>query len=172
LATVYGIVKQHNGHIVVESAPGAGSTFSVYLPTTGEAASVHERVAPVATRKSSRLLLVDDDEAVRSVIAEILRRAGHQVTVVPDAKAALEAAGSIDGGLQLLVTDVVMPGMSGLELSRELQSRTPELKVLFFSGYPGRDLEALTETPGADYLAKPVSPTELLSRIDQLLGST
>jgi DNA-binding response OmpR family regulator len=94
------------------------------------------------------------------------------VTVVPDAKAALEAAGSLNGGLELLITDVVMPGMSGVELSRELQSRSPKLKVLFFSGYPGRHTQALAEAPGSEYLAKPVSPGELLARIDQLLGST
>jgi CheY-like chemotaxis protein len=172
LATVYGIVKQHHGHIVVESAPGAGSTFSVFLPTTDEAASVRERVAPVVERRCSRLMLVDDDEAVRGVVAAILRRAGHQVTVAPDAKAALEAASTIQGGPELLITDVVMPGMSGVELSRELQSRSPALKVLFFSGYPGRHTQAVAETPGSEYLAKPVSPNELLARIDQLLGST
>jgi YesN/AraC family two-component response regulator len=65
-----------------------------------------------------------------------------------------------------------MPGMSGVDLSRELQSRTPALKVLFFSGYPGRHTQAATQSPGAEYLSKPVSPTELLTRIDQLLGST
>ena len=170
LATCYGIVKQHGGHIVVESAPGAGSSFSVYLPTCNEPTSAHQRVAPAAGRRSARLMLVDDDEAVRSVIATILRRAGHEVTVVANAKAALEAAA---GGpqLELLISDVVMPGMSGVELARELQKRLPALKVLLFSGYPGEHARALSgET--FQHLAKPVTPKELLDRIDQLLGST
>ncbi len=118
LATVYGIVKQHGGHIVVESAPSAGSSFSVYLPATSEPVSSHERAAPPVTRKLGRLLLVDDDEAVRNVIATILRRAGHDVTVVADAEQALVAADKLGATLELLITDVVMPGMSGVELSR------------------------------------------------------
>jgi len=171
LATVYGIVKQHGGHIVVESTPGAGSSFSVYFPATSEPVSSHERVAPVVTRRSARLLLVDDDDAVRNVIATILRRAGHEVTAAANAKVALEAVKSRQDAPDLLITDVVMPGMGGVELSRELRARLPQLKVLLFSGYPGRD-EALGDTAGLDYLAKPVTPKQLLERIDQLLGST
>jgi two-component system cell cycle sensor histidine kinase/response regulator CckA len=172
LATVYGIVKQHGGHIVVESAPGQGSSFSVYFPTSSEAASSHERVAPKLERRQARLLLVDDDEAVRNVIATILRRAGHTVTLASNAEDALQAAAGLNGQLDLLVTDVVMPGMSGIELSRELQGRSSKLKVLLFSGYPGRDAQAFNGQPSVDYLAKPVTPQELLDRIDQLLGST
>ncbi|RYZ07224.1 MAG: response regulator [Myxococcales bacterium] len=171
LATVYGIVKQHGGHIVVESAPGAGSSFSVYLPATGEATSGLEPVAPPAPRRCVRLLLVDDDVGVRSVVATVLQRAGHQVTVAPNAHEALAAFERMTQPLELLVTDVVMPGMSGVELSRELRQRAPALKVLLFSGYPGRDVLALGEQ-GAAYLAKPVTPKQLLERIDQLLGST
>jgi two-component system, cell cycle sensor histidine kinase and response regulator CckA len=171
LATVYGIVKQHGGHIVVESAPGKGSSFSVYFPMSSEVVSSHERVAPKVARKHARLLLVDDDEAVRNVIATILRRAGHAVTVASSAEEALAAAAGLLDGLDLLVTDVVMPGMSGVELARVLQGRSTTLKVLLFSGYPGRDGQ-LSGQPSVDYLAKPVAPKELLDRIDQLLGST
>src|SRR6185369_17793937 len=89
LATVYGIVKQHGGHIVVESAPGQGSSFSVYFPTSSELVSSHERIAPKVERRQARLLLVDDDEAVRNVIATILRRAGHTVTLASNAEEAL-----------------------------------------------------------------------------------
>jgi two-component system cell cycle sensor histidine kinase/response regulator CckA len=170
LATVYGIVKQHGGHIVVESSPGAGSSFSVYLPTSSEPTSTHQRVAPAAGRRTARLMLVDDDEAVRSVIATILRRAGHEVTVVSDAKSALEAADGI-AGLELLITDVVMPGMSGVELARELKRRRPGLKVLLFSGYPGQSAPGPADE-SVQHLAKPVTPKELLDRVDQLLGST
>jgi two-component system, cell cycle sensor histidine kinase and response regulator CckA len=172
LATVYGIVKQHGGHIVVESAPGAGSAFSVYFPASTEPLSGTERVAKVVTPRACKLLLVDDDEAVRSVIATILRRAGHDVTVAESAADALSRAERLEGTLELLVTDVVMPGKSGIELSRELRGRAPDLKVLLLSGYPGRDARALREEAGAAYLSKPVTPTELLSQIDQLLGST
>ena len=172
LATVYGIVKQHGGHIVVESAPGAGSSFSVYLPTSSEPVSAHLRVVPASKHRIARLMLVDDDEAVRNVIATILRRAGHQVTVLANAQEALEAAAGVTGGLELLITDVVMPGMSGVELSREQLRRLPTLKVLLFSGYPGEHAEAVAGEPGFQYLAKPVTPKELLDRIDQLLGST
>jgi PAS domain S-box-containing protein len=170
LATVYGIVKQHGGHIVVESAEGAGSSFSVYLPATSEPLAIQERVVPGPVRKVAQLLLVDDDEAVRNVIATILRRAGHRVTVAEGGREALEAAANVGDQLELLITDVVMPGMSGVELSRELRRRLPRLKVLFFSGYPGRE-QAQTVGPGLDYLPKPVTPKQLLERIDQLLGS-
>jgi two-component system cell cycle sensor histidine kinase/response regulator CckA len=116
-------------------------------------------------------LLVDDDEAVRGVIARILGRAGHEVTVVPDAQEALLAADRIGASLELLITDVVMPGMSGTDLSRELRRRTPALKVLLFSGYPGRDADLLDGETGSAYLAKPVAPKELLERIDGLLSA-
>ena len=115
---------------------------------------------------------MDDDEAVRSVVATILGRAGHEVTVVSNAKEALQFVSKMPDRLELLVTDVVMPGMSGVELSRQLRSRLPALKVLLFSGYPGRHTHALSGEAGVEYLAKPVAPKELLSRIDQLLGST
>jgi len=171
LATVYGIVKQHGGHIVVESEPGHGASFSVYFPASNEAVSGHERVAPRYERTFARLLLVDDDEPVRNVIATILRRAGHDVTVAADAKLALDAAGAAAKPFELLISDVVMPGMSGVDLSRELLARSPNLKVLLLSGYPGRDAPGGGEG-GMDYLAKPVTPKQLLDRVDQLLGST
>jgi len=171
LATVYGIVKQHGGHIVVESEPGQGSSFSVYFPASNEAVSGRERVAPRFERRLSRLLLVDDDEPVRNVIATILRRAGHDVTVASDAKQALKAASDTAKPFELLISDVVMPGMSGVELSRELLARSPTLRVLLLSGYPGRHAPQGDE-PAMDYLAKPVTPQALLDRVDQLLGST
>jgi CheY-like chemotaxis protein len=171
LATVYGIVKQHSGHIVVESEPGQGASFLVYFPASNEPLSGHERVAQRFERRLARLLLVDDDEAVRNVVATILRRAGHDVTVAADAERALQAAGHSARPFELLISDVVMPGMSGVELSRELRARSPGLKVLLLSGYPGRDAPA-GEDGGMDYLAKPVTPEQLLNRIDQLLGST
>jgi two-component system, cell cycle sensor histidine kinase and response regulator CckA len=171
LATVYGIVKQHGGHIVVESEPGHGASFSVYFPASSEALSGHERVAPRFERRLTRLLLVDDDEPVRNVIATILRRAGHDVTVASDAEQALTAAGTTAKPFELLISDVVMPGMSGIELSRELLARAPDLKILLLSGYPGRDVPP-GDDGAMDYLAKPVTPKELLDRVDQLLGST
>jgi two-component system cell cycle sensor histidine kinase/response regulator CckA len=170
LATVYGIVKQHGGHIVVESAPGAGSSFSVYFPASNEPTSGPQPLAASHDLLRARLLLVDDDEAVRGVIASILRRAGHDVTVAAGAQQALEATRRMNG-IELLVTDIVMPGMSGIELTRELRRATPRLKVLLLSGYPGRDAQALAGEAGVEYLAKPVTPTDLLSRIDRLLRS-
>jgi two-component system, cell cycle sensor histidine kinase and response regulator CckA len=83
----------------------------------------------------------------------------------------LAAAAGLGERLELLVTDVVMPGMSGVALSRELLSRSPQLKVLLLSGYPGRDAQAFSGEANVDYLPKPVSPKKLLDRIDQLLGS-
>jgi DNA-binding NtrC family response regulator len=100
-----------------------------------------------------------------------LRRAGHEVTVASNAEQALLAAGSATEPFELLISDVVMPGMSGVELSRALLTRSPALRVLLLSGYPGRDAPR-ADGRGMDYLAKPVTPQELLDRVDQLLGST
>lgn len=171
LATVYSIVQQHGGQIRVDSEPGSGASFAVYFSASSERALKTQPQARYATRKSLRILLVDDDDAVRAVVATILRRAGHVVTIEPSATQALERARELGDDLELLITDVVMPGMSGLELSRELKQRRPELKVLLLSGYPGTHLDGVVSDQDSDYLAKPVTPEHLLASIDRLVAT-
>jgi hypothetical protein len=136
LATCYGIVKQSGGHIAVQSEPGQGATFSVYLPRVEAAATDtrdSSRPAPRATA-SQRVLLVEDEAVVRAIVERTLVRAGYQVVVATSAEEALELT-ERDGRFELLVTDIVMPGMNGWQLGKRLRSRWPGLRVLYISGY-------------------------------------
>jgi len=173
LATCYGIVKQHGGHIAAHSEPGKGATFSVFLPAV--AAEPIEAAAPdrpeMAAIEGARVLLVEDEAVVRSIVERTLTRAGYRVVAASCAEEALEL--HEDGSrFDLLVTDVVMPGMNGWELGKRLRQRWPWLRVLYMSGYTedGADERSATE-PGAAFLQKPFLPTDLLASMGRLLDA-
>jgi len=171
LATVYGIVKQSGGHIRVESDVASGSAFEIYLPrgpdTVLPGAS---RIEPRAARFSGSVLLVEDDAGVREVAARALREGGFLVLAAGGAGEAMELAARSPGPVDVLVTDVVMPGVNGKTLAEELRRRRPDLRVLFVSGYPddiiGR--HGVLE-PGVEFLSKPFTPAALVARVGGLM---
>ncbi|GGK02239.1 histidine kinase [Pilimelia anulata] len=164
LATVYGIVTQAGGDVRIESAVGAGTTIVVLLPVRPPAAPAVE-AAPVAARGET-ILLVEDEAALRGVAARTLRSAGYEVLLAADGRSALEEARQHPGPIQLLVSDVVMPGMQGRELAARLEVSRPGTRVLYVSGY-ARPVLASRGTLEGDQvlLAKPFSRDELLRAV-------
>jgi signal transduction histidine kinase/ActR/RegA family two-component response regulator len=167
LATVYGIVSQSGGFIWVETAPGNGTRFEIYLPAVAEKedAASHERRPRRAERGSETVLIVEDDEEVRSLASDFLRGAGYQVLTAQDGKEALEISERMGSAIQLLLADVVMPKMRGPELARRLRARFPEIKIVFMSGYLDQDTSREEILQEASVLQKPFSRDALLRQI-------
>jgi CheY-like chemotaxis protein/nitrogen-specific signal transduction histidine kinase len=173
LSTSFGIVRQAGGQIVVESREGEGSTFKVYLPRIeGMPAPAPGESEPGTTHAREVVVLVcEDDEAVRSVMASALSSAGYSVLVAATPDRALELHEQSREPIELVVTDVVMPGMSGLELGRRLARRSPGIKVLLVSGYPQEVLERQGAMEGDfELLEKPFRPQDLLARVQGLIS--
>jgi signal transduction histidine kinase/ActR/RegA family two-component response regulator len=165
LATVYGVVKQSEGFIWVETAPERGCRFEVYLPQAAgpaQAARV-EKTQPALTRATETVLLAEDEEAVRELACEFLAAAGYRVFTAEDGVKALKIAETMSQPIDLLVTDVVMPRMRGTELAKKLKQLHPDIKVIYMSGYLGD--EGGNEFLGdSGYLQKPFSRDSLLRR--------
>jgi CheY-like chemotaxis protein len=171
LATVYGIVKQSGGVIRVESAPGMGTTVRVYLPCVDGATARPPAELDRKPRKcSGTVLLVEDQENVRRYVALVLESLGYRVLEADCGFQALNVAASCEGVIDLLLTDVVMPGMTGPALAQQLQQRVPGVKVLYMSGYTddvaGR--HGVLE-PGAAYLQKPFGTDTLSLKVREVL---
>ncbi len=175
LSTVYGIVTQAGGHVDVESAPGQGATFHVWMPAAEEDAMV-EKDAPGgepaggARDAKAIILLAEDEDAVRSVVRRILERAGYRVMAAASGAEALRLAAEHEGPLDLLLTDVVMPDLGGIETADRLLESRPDTPVLFMSGYTESEaLRARTRLEPSLLLSKPFTPDALLGRVRDVL---
>jgi len=175
LSTVYGIVKQSGGHIWVYSEPGKGTTFKIYLPRVDVAVDVPTPAAenPKVLTGTETILLAEDDAQLRRLASGLLRRLGYHVLEAASTEAALGIAAKHAGGIDLVLTDVVMPGASGPVLAEMLSASHPKARVLYMSGYTG---DAVVDhgllNPGLHYLQKPFTPSELSRRVRQLLDSS
>jgi CheY-like chemotaxis protein len=172
LATVYGIVKQYDGTVRVESAPGAGTTFSIYLPSARKGSRSQPDGVPIVgdKRAGATILIVEDEPAVRAIARRVLESAGYVVLEAPDAQVAERIADTRTGAMQLLLTDVVLPGIDGEELARRIIRKCPETRVLFTSG-DGEDSDALSnlKKSGHRYLRKPFQPGALVEAVRKAL---
>jgi len=171
LATVHGIVQQHGGWVDVYSELHHGATFKIYLPaaasvSTGEPQSVDQPLP----RRTATILLVEDEAAIRMLLEDILSDAGHRVSSAVNGRAALQLIEQHPQQIDLLITDVVMPEMSGPELADQLSRSHPSMIVLYISGYTDSALlhrGAIEQ--GVAFLAKPFVPKSLLAKVDEML---
>ena len=175
LATVYTIVKRSGGSIWVDSEPGQGTTFRIHLPRCDEAAAEAPLPAPPRETRvgSETVLLAEDEEPVRELVSEILRSHGYSVLEASNGREALALAREYPGDLQLLVTDAVMPEMSGRELAESLAETRPELRVLYISGYAAGEIgsEGGLEQDSAS-LEKPFTPEALVRKVREVLDGS
>src|SRR5690348_7958773 len=173
LATVYGVVKQSAGFIFVESEPGKGARFEIYLPQVDAAAvDVSAAAGAPVPRGAETVLLVEDAAAVRAVTKQMLERQGYTVLQAPHGDAALRLAQKYDGPIHMLLTDVVMPLLSGRQLAEQLARVRPDMKVLYASGYTDDSVvrHGILES-GTAYLQKPFSPESLARKVREVLDS-
>jgi CheY-like chemotaxis protein len=174
LATVYGIVKQSDGHVWVYSEPGLGTTVKVYLPRVdlGVEPALSPRPEAPLSPGSETILVAEDEESLGEMIREILEDLGYDVLAGGVGKAALEVARSHAAPIHLLLTDVVMPGLSGRELAARLHEVHPETRVLYMSGYSD---EAIAHhgvlDPGVPFLEKPFAPDSLTRKVREVLDA-
>jgi two-component system, cell cycle sensor histidine kinase and response regulator CckA len=172
LATVYGIVKQSGGYIYVYSEPGHGTTFKIYFPQVDERAEQQwTQPAQEESPSSETILVVEDEEGIRELLKELLEMEGYTVFCAGLGSEAVDLAGNHDGAIHLLLTDVVMPGMSGRELAERLTALRPEMKVLYMSGYTANVIvhHGLSGAETA-FLQKPFTPATLLAKVREVIG--
>jgi PAS domain S-box-containing protein len=171
LSTVYGIIKQSGGYVFVQSELGSGTTFRIYLPRVEDAAEPAgvTRAAGSATGGSETVLLAEDEESVRELVRETLEARGYKILECENGEAALRMAEAHPGAIHMLITDLVMPGMSGRELAKRLCAARPQMKVLYLSGYTEDAIAPGTFEPGRAFLQKPFTLQMLTRRVREVL---
>ena len=175
LSTVYGIVTQSGGHVQLQSEPGMGAVFTIFLPREHDGASgapVQEEMESSATSTSARILVVEDDPTVRKLVTGILQRSGHQVLTAADGESALSLLAETTEPIQLAIMDVVMPGMNGREVAERLAAYSADLKVLYMSGYTDDEvIHRGVRDLSSRFIQKPFTAGELTRKVDEVLGS-
>jgi len=172
LSTVYGIIKQNKGFIFVDSEPGRGSTFEIYLPVAADAPGPEEKetIFEHGPQVSESVLVVEDDVSLRKLICKVLRQQGYRALEAENSEDALTFSERFEGPIHLLVTDVVMPLMSGRELADRLLALRPEMKVIYMSGYTDETIShhGILE-PDVNFIKKPFTPESLFKKIQEVL---
>lgn len=174
LSMVQGIVRQSGGHVVVESQPGAGTSFHLYFPRLADEAEVPQILPPAApgaaaVKGEGVVLLAEDDRSVRRLVVTELGRRGFTVFDAEDGRAALELFRQHQDAIDILVTDVVMPRMNGADLAKEVEKLRPGIKVLFISGHPERAGSGVDPTGVTNLLMKPFTADTLAARIKEMI---
>jgi PAS domain S-box-containing protein len=174
LSTVYGIVKQSGGFIWIDTELGRGTTFKIFLPPTSARPRPHEmpKRRVIQERAPATILLAEDEDEVRELLRDVLETHGHTVLEANGPVQGVEVADAYNGPIDLLLTDVVMPGGTGRDLARAIAVRRPETKVLYMSGYPdaGGSPQGVLE-PGVPFLPKPFTRDVLLAKVQEMLGA-
>jgi signal transduction histidine kinase len=175
LATVFGIVKQAGGFLEVESEVGVGTSFRIFIPVPDEPVAVaapEAAAAPAASCGGETILLVEDEDEIRELATLMLEGRGYHVISAPDAEQALLLAEEHGSGIQALITDVVMPRISGVQLAEILAKKMPELRILFVSGHCRESIQPETLAANrAEYLQKPYRSDSLVAAVQQVLAS-
>jgi two-component system cell cycle sensor histidine kinase/response regulator CckA len=174
LSTVYGIVKQSGGYIGVESTPGEGTRFDIYLPRVEDPASESPAASPAPPRGTETVLVVEDETSLRLLLRAMLPAYGYEVRVAPTALAAIDICSQSpgDASIDLLLTDIVMPDMNGLELARRIRHLRPGVRVLYMSGYTEDVLLQRGELESGSFMiAKPFSGAALARKVREALDS-
>jgi PAS domain S-box-containing protein len=171
LSMVYGIVKQSGGHLEVSTAPGEGTTIRVYLPRAEPAEEIATCAAQPPVGGSETILLVEDEDAVRAIDERLLRRLGYRVLLAPTGEDALRVAAAHAGPIDLLATDVILPGIDGHELARRLAAQRGGLRVLYVTGYAGDKLASVRlDATWGELLQKPFRADELARAVRAALA--
>ena len=172
LSTAYGIVQQTGGHIDVDSQLGQGTTFRIYLPAVDEAATPEKSSTTGSAPRggTETILVVEDEKVVRDLVQDILESNGYIVIAAEDGPTAVAISENFGGAIQLMITDVMMPRITGPELSERLHSRRPDMKVLYMSGYTDPVGGRLPKD--CTYIAKPFSKSGLIQKIREILDAS
>jgi CheY-like chemotaxis protein len=168
-----GIVMQYHGHISVQSAPGHGATFRVYIPRADGGV---EALLPGDIPKSTKgghetIMVVEDNDTLRTIIKKALREKGYRVFSARSSEDALTMCGRLKERINLLLTDVVLPDMDGPELAKRLLAARAGLRVIFMSGYPGGGLNQMSLAQDSMHIEKPFSPEQLLATVRRSLDA-
>jgi PAS domain S-box-containing protein len=171
LSTVYGIVKQHNGHLEVHSELGTGTTFKLFFPIVDrEVEKMNPQKDSVLKRGAETVLVVDDEPSIRKLLDQTLQSLGYQVLDAASGEDAVTISNEYPGTIHLLVTDVVMPGMNGPQLAEVIRHRRPDMKVIYMSGYTGDAIihQGVIDA-GGFFLQKPLTPFVLANKVREVL---
>jgi CheY-like chemotaxis protein len=174
LSTVYGIIKQNNGYIFVDTAPEEGCTVDIYLPKAKEDVVSEKKVQHPVTEVigSETILIAEDDNSVRKLAQSTLKKKGYKVLVAENGEDALQISKAYDGSIDLIITDVVMPKINGKELVERLQPLFPDIKVIFMSGYTDNAIahHGVLDSD-MNFLEKPFTPEGLAKKAREILDN-